>query len=759
MVVKVLTNGTFTNVASVNCTEEPTSQRDSDTVEAKYDVALDVTKSADVEETLVGDVVTFTITITNNGKSNATNVTVKDVLPNGLILVDGELDQVIPLLGAGESVNVTVKAKSTTYGEFINVVSVSCYENSTVISDNATVSAKYIISLNITKVADSYGYAIGDVVTFTINVTNNGPSNATNVTVEDALPDGLTLVEGNLTQVIPFLGSGESVNVIVKAKTTLKGNFTNVVSVFCNENTTKVSDKAEITVYNPYLEIVKTTNVTATNVGKLINFTIEVYNRGISEATGVAISDILDTSAFEIVESSGSYTISGDKLVWNVNSLSANDSCSVWIVVKALTNGTFVNTATVNCSEEGVLKQSSVNVTVFNPDISVIKVALDEFVYIGNQTKFNITVTNIGDIELTNVYVDDTIPEGLDYDHFIGTNWTNEGTRFTYNAPLAVGESIVLTIVVNANKAGNFTNVVVVGCAEGVTDTDNDSVIVYNPSLVVREISNDPLVIVGETVSFTVVVTNDGDCVLGDVYATNFIPDGLTYLRFEGDNWNKVGDKFVYNGVLNPGESVNYTLYFKTTKPGEFVPEVVAGSNLTSNATAKAYSSNVTNVINPTPNPSISVSKKIDTSSVVIGGKVKFTITVKNTGDCTVGDVFVIDALPAGLEFISFQGNGWSKDGNKYTYSGSLAPGESISFTVTCLAVKVGNWTNTVIAGCNMTENVTASADVEIKDVPPVPGNDTPVHKQTTRMHETGNPILLLILVFLALIPIQRRKH
>ena len=373
----------------------------------------------------------------------------------------------------------------------------------------------------------------------------------------------------------------------------------------------------------------------------------------------------------------------------------------------------------------------------------------------GNQTSFVINITNTGDIELNGLFIDEIIPEGLVYDSFIGSNWTVNGTKFYYNGSLAVGESVQLIVVVNTTVSGNFTNVITAG-ADGVANkTAQDSVLVYTPNLTVRIISNTPSVIVGQPVSFTVVVTNDGDCLLGAVHVDNFFPEGLTYTEFTGDLWTKEGNRFLYGVSLAPGESANYTLYFDTTRGGTFVPEVVAGSNLTSNATARAYSNNTTVVVVP----GIDVTKVVDKAVVNVGETVVFTITVRNTGDCTLGDVFVIDELPNGLEFISFHGEGWTKVGNKYLYSGTLAAGESISLTIVCNATKAANVTNVAIAGSNMTGNVSANASVSINETPVEPVVPEEPENVPIDTKATGNPIFMLLLIIFALVPLRRRKH
>ena len=883
IVARALYNGTFDNVAHVNCSEEPTVKNSTATVKVLKPVSLNVTKVADDDDFAVGDEVTFTITVTNLGEENATNVVVEDMLPDGLALSQGySLNHTIALLRGGESVNITIKAKTTAKGAFTNVVSAYCNENTTRVSDNVTVNVyitdlkihktvnvtqahindlvnftivvrdhgnnfatnvrisdvlpdgfefvsaggNYVrdgqnivwiidrlpaeqdytvwivakalnkgtfdnvahvncseeptvknstatvkvlkpVTLDITKVANDDDFAIGDEVTFTITITNVGDENATFVVVRDVLPEGLTLVEGYLLEhIFPHLNGGESVSVIIKAITTRTGAFTNVASAYCSENANPVSDNTTINVYEPDLKIHKSANVTEAFINDLVNFTVVVTNHGNGPASIVRISDVLP-DGFEFVSAGGNYNKDGQNIVWIVDNLPAYQDYTVWIVAKALTNGTFDNVAHVNCSEEPTVKNSTANVTVYNHALSVIKVALEDVVYSGNKTSFKIIITNKGDIDLNNVFVQEIIPEELIYDTFIGLNWIKNEDIFFYESSLGVGESVELIVIVNTTVSGNFTNNIVVG-ADGVNNlTANATVTVYTPSLTVREISNTPNVIVGNPVSFTVIVTNDGDCVLGDIYVSNVFPEGLIFTGFEGDGWTKVGDRFIYSGVLNPGESVSYTLYFNTTKSGIFIPEVIAGSNLTSNATSKAYSNNTTVVVSP----DIAISKVANQTQVKVGDLVSFAITVKNTGEAVLNGIFVVDELPDGLEFVSFAGDGWSKVGSSYYYSGSLAPGESISFTIVCKATEVCNVTNVATVFSDLVGNVSAKADVSIingTEPQPEPVNPVnPVDPVTPEKHThtpmdskaTGNPIMLLLLIIFALIPLRRRRN
>lgn len=118
------------------------------------------------------------------------------------------------------------------------------------------------------------------------------------------------------------------------------------------------------------------------------------------------------------------------------------------------------------------------------------------------------------------------------------------------------------------------------------------------------------------------------------------------------------------------------------------------------------------------------------------------------------------------LKIVSFNGDGWTKFGDEFVYVGSLAPQEYTSFTVVFNAAIAGNVTNVVIAGSNMTGNVTNSCDAEIvnKTEPtpgstpePTPKHDEPVTQYADK-HATGNPIILLLLVIMVIIPIRIRK-
>ena len=95
----------------------------------------------------------------------------------------------------------------------------------------------------------------GEVV-FTVNVTNNGPSNATGVKITDVVPAGFEFVEssdkgydsatGLLT--VPLIKAGESYVFTITLKAVTNGTLTNVVNVTSNENSTAKGDNVSVKV-------------------------------------------------------------------------------------------------------------------------------------------------------------------------------------------------------------------------------------------------------------------------------------------------------------------------------------------------------------------------------------------------------------------------------------------------------------------------------------------------------------------------------
>ena len=166
-----------------------------------------------------GDTVTFQIEVSNNGAAQATNVSLTDLLPAGITYTGGSTSQgtydvptglwtigtlndgaiaTITLTGtvdAGQGGNTITNVTTAATGDQIDPSTAGDDLDESVVvvvEDNTTdlVTTKRLDSLDATP-------AEGDVVTFRIDVRNNGTVTATNITLTDLLPAGLTATAGN----------------------------------------------------------------------------------------------------------------------------------------------------------------------------------------------------------------------------------------------------------------------------------------------------------------------------------------------------------------------------------------------------------------------------------------------------------------------------------------------------------------------------------------------------------------------------------
>ena len=179
-------NGSFTNTATADSAEIG-PDTDGETVTFTQTPALSIVKTA-LPATFdsVGDVISYSFLVTNSG-----NVT----LSGPFTVVDDQASDencpATPSLAPGASISCsasyTITQADLDAGSVTNVASAT---NGTVTSpsDNATVAGVQVIDPAVTKSGDPSTASIGDTIVFTLVITNNGNTVATNVQVVDAVP-------------------------------------------------------------------------------------------------------------------------------------------------------------------------------------------------------------------------------------------------------------------------------------------------------------------------------------------------------------------------------------------------------------------------------------------------------------------------------------------------------------------------------------------------------------------------------------------
>ena len=444
-----------------------------------------------------------------------------------------------------------------------------------------------------------------------------------------------------------------------------------------NVGTLTVTDGTEETPVDPSLVVNKTHDKNQTyKAGDTITFTItvkniydEVKNITLTEQEGVT----LNQDVFEGVQPGAEITATATYTVTEAD----------------IVNGTFTNNVTATFS--GVDKEYTGTDTVEefedpNPHMTITKTTKDAeagHIYkLGETINYVITVTNDGNLTLTNVTVEDALTGNT------GRNaWTIDtfapGETQTFEASYEVTEADVLAGKVVNNATGTATNPdpdqpdtpVVPGEKEDPVEKPNPSLTVVKTSDKTGQVK------LGDEITYTITVTNNGNVTISGVK----LNDSLT-----GDNWT-LGD-------IKPGEIVTRTTTYTVTEA-----DILAGK-VENHATAAGKDPNGNDitgegektVTTEESKPHITVTKETTSTpkngeTYALGEEITYKITAKNDGNLTLTNVTVEDELTGKTGDKAFKIEGEFKPGDEKTFETSYTVTEAdLGKTVVNVATATG---------------------------------------------------------------------
>jgi len=512
-VISPAASGTLSNTATVSSTvPDPNpannSATDTDTLAPMADLAI--TKTDGVTTATPGSSVTYTITASNAGPSNAPGATVADTFPavltatwtcvgagGGTCTAAGSGNVVDTVnLPAGGSVTYTVSAtvSASATGTLSNTATVAApggvtdptpANNSATDTDTLAPQA----DLSITKTDGVTAALPGGSVTYTITASNSGPSNAPGATVADAFPAVLTATwtcvgagggtctaagSGDVNDTVN-LPAGGSVTYTVSA--TVSASATGTLS-----NTATVAAPGGVTDPTPGnnsatdtdtlapqvgLGITKTDGLATAFPGQALTYTIVATNSGPSTATGATVSDAFPaafTGAAWTCFGLGGATCSAIGMGSLSDTVSIPPGGSVTYTVNgtvsAAFTGTLSNTAAVT---SGADTQSATDTTlVASPAlVSATKSVSGVFVSGGTAT-YTIVLSNTGgSAQLDNPgdELTDTLPAGLSLSSATASSGTasTAGSVVTWNGTIPAGGSVTVTIVATISSPTGAT--------------------------------------------------------------------------------------------------------------------------------------------------------------------------------------------------------------------------------------------------------------------------------------------------------------
>ena len=283
------------------------------------DPAVQVVKSTDATTDLVvGQLITYTFSVSNTGNVTLRNVTVTDALvAPSAINCDG--DNVITSIAPGAppvecTATYTVTQANADAGFVDNTVTVTAIPPAGLpnVSDSDTVSSPIdpAPELALVKTADGPDpVTVGDVIGYSFAVTNSGNVTLTNVTVTDPLVGAAAIdCGGDGNNVIESFAPGGPITCTASYTVTQADVDNGEVSNTATATGTPPPDvpppsPATSTVDVPIdrtasLSIVKSSNValpSELNAGQTITYTFSVTNTGNTTLTNVTVTDVIIT--------------------------------------------------------------------------------------------------------------------------------------------------------------------------------------------------------------------------------------------------------------------------------------------------------------------------------------------------------------------------------------------------------------------------------------------------------------------------------
>ena len=371
IVCEVNKTGNITNVASIEAEEydpDITNNKGNATIDVPLTVDLEVIKDVSNKNPYFGEMITWFISIKNNGPDIATNVVLYDLLDDGLIFnsYDSTVGEyannswIVGQLNVNEIVYLNITCIVDDLGMISNYAVANCSEYDLDISNNndtEVIDASPVADLAVVKLVNVSSPNYDDLVKWTIIVTNNGPNDATGVLVRESLPKGLTLIRtsdfvySDGSWYVGDLNVGEEKYLELICRVSATGTFKNIVSIQGNEFDPDVSnnndDESIYVAPACDLKITKTASKYNYNVGDVITYSIKLTNNGPDKSRNIEVKEMFDNSltlkSFSV--SKGTFDESTKK--WEIDALDNGESAELLIKAVAKAKGIVKNVVSV----------------------------------------------------------------------------------------------------------------------------------------------------------------------------------------------------------------------------------------------------------------------------------------------------------------------------------------------------------------------------------------------------------------------------
>jgi large repetitive protein len=713
-----LAEGTeITDIATASSPQQAEEPSDEGSFIVHREADLKIEKEADRPNINGGEKINYKLTAKNLGPSDASSVVVTDKLPEDTAFVKAEpsascsfdaATEVITCnvgelaVGAKAEFHVEVEVISAQLEPIFNTAEVSGKEKDPELGNNTKTVETPIggsADLSIVKTGPSTPVLLGNEFTYMLEVKNEGPSDAAAVKVIDELPAevefveataplGTTCVEagGVLTcELGTFVRNATPVVIEVTVKAVALSpvgketeNTAEVESPTTDPNEANNEDTAKTEIVPAAdLALTKTAPAKVEPNGEL-TYNLKVENLGPSDAHGVTVTDPLPTGV-EFLSASEGCAMAANVVTCEVQPaggfLEVGETAEFQVTVHvpfALGGKTLSNTASVEAEEGDPNPENNTDTatTTVGPaaDLSITKTM--GAAQAGKPLTYTLAITNHGPSTSSAVTVKDTLPAGTTFQSAApsqGTCAANGQAVTCQLGPLASGASaqVSITVEVSASASGTLRNAATVEGPEPDPDKSNNESSVEGPitpappsapNLKVVKTASTSTPEVGVPFTYDVAVTNVSGATAKNVKVVDTLngPVVVGTVKPESGSCHVKGSKIECQIPRIPvGKTVHIRYTVTATTPGKL--SNTASAEAANGETAPANNHAVKGVTAKAPTGSFKLTKTASRPVVPGGGKVGFTITLRNGGKA-LSEATICDRLPAALVFVKAAG-------------------------------------------------------------------------------------------------------
>jgi uncharacterized repeat protein (TIGR01451 family) len=341
----------------------------------------------------------------------------------------------------------------------------------------------------------------GNNLTYTISVTNLGPSSASNVVVTHLIPNTVTFVSAAASQgtysqqggVTTFslgpMGPREVATLTVIGLPTVTGQIFSTATVASEQqdpNTLNntVTVQTQVNPSTADLAVGLAAAPSPVLIGSTLTYTVSLTNNGPNPATVITVTNILPASApiLSATFSRGTATYAGNVIFWRLDSLARAATATAIITVTPTVEGLITATAAVAAREvDPIQANNTASVTTTVGPAADLAISIADFpdpAVAGSNVTYTVSVTNQGPSTATGVIVNDSLPAAVTV---VSTNATQgtvsiAGRTLTWSlGTMSSGTRATLTVVVHTTTNATLTTSATVAGAQADPNLANNS--------------------------------------------------------------------------------------------------------------------------------------------------------------------------------------------------------------------------------------------------------------------------------------------